>query len=51
MQSDGSKFENGRVGIVAIGLNVLGIQKSKKSVFEDNKKVFNVEFWDIYLAL
>ena len=51
MWSDGSRFENGRIGVVIIGFNVLEIQKSKKSVFEDNKKVFNAELWGIYLVL
>ena len=51
MWSNRFKLENGRVGIVAIGFNVLKIQKSKISVFGDNKKVFNAELWDIYLAL
>ena len=44
MWSDGSRLENGRVGVAAIGLNVLKIWKSKKSVFEDNKEIFNVKF-------
>ena len=44
MWSDGFRFENGRVGVAAIGLNVLKIQKSKKSIFGNNKEVFNVKF-------
>ena len=51
MWSDGSRFENGRVGVIAIGFNVSEIWKSKISVFEDNKEVFDVEFWGIYLVL
>ena len=42
MWSDGSRFENGRVGIVAVGLIASGIWKSKKSALGDNKKVFDV---------
>ena len=49
--SDGFKFENGKVGIVAIGLNVLKIWKSKKLIFGGNKEVFDVELWDIHLTL
>ena len=43
MWSDGFKLENDRVGIIAVGFNVLGTWKSKKSVFRDNKEVFNAE--------
>ena len=51
MWSDGSRLENDRINIVAIGLNVLKTWKSKMLVFEDNKEIFNAEFWSIYLAL
>ena len=44
MWSDESRFENDRINIVAIGLNVLKIWKSKISALEDNKKIFNAEF-------
>ena len=43
MQSDGSRLENGRVDVVTIGLNVLKIQKSKKSAFGNNKEIFDAE--------
>ena len=51
MWSDGSKFENDRVDVVVIGLDVLKTQKSKMSAFENNKEVFDAEFQNIYLAL
>ena len=51
MWSDGSRLENGRIDVVAIGLDVSGTWKSKMSVFGDNKEVFDAELWGIYLAL
>ena len=51
MQSDGFKFENDRINIITIGFNVLKIWKSKKSVFGNNKEVFDVKLQNIYLAL
>ena len=51
MWSDRSRFENGRIGIVAIGLDVSGTQKSKMSALGNNKEVFDAELQNIYLAL
>ena len=51
MWSDGFRLENGRVGAAAVGLDVLGTWKSKKSALGNNKEIFDAELWDIYLAL
>ena len=51
MWSDGFRLENGRIGIITISLNILKIQKSKILALGNNKEIFDVKLWNIYLAL